>query len=390
MEVFRGTSTAFEATFLDQDSTPLVPADPASYPQVTIKDPDGNVTATTVGSPLGSGIYRVSWYCPDDATVNQQDTPWQVDWSFLTITGHSRSSAETFDVVDKITVDPRERAQSMLVCNGGRARPLLRWPRRPLTISLTIKNVSGAKIKQIDAVATTSAEQDKNNPNRLIVESRVDGQYAYHYDTDALTADEYYCFWEVQDTAISEQEILQQTIYSVPDLYWHYANAIKPIIDRLQKRIGTVQAYASGDLYNYLLLGVDTLNFLPPTTNWALTDIPLKYSRGVRGAVIYASAWNALISQQVLEEELQFTQSGLAVNISVKHDYSVVLAAMKAQIDEFAKAKPQLFRLAEGVAWSGARPKNWRMQNRTFRIDSGLFSGMLPPDGSSLLRNIGL
>jgi hypothetical protein len=391
MEVFRGTATAFEATFLDQDGAALVPADPQQYPQVVIKDPDGEVITTTVGSPLGSGIFRVAWYCPDDATVNQPDTPWRVDWFFLTGTGHSRSSAETFDVVDKVTVDPQERAQNILIRDGGSARPMLRWPRRLPQISLTIKQGSGDGIvKQVDAVATTPAEQDRHNAGRLIVESRVDGQYSYHYDTDALVAGEYNCFWEYQESEVSQRDTDVQIIQVVPDIFWHYALDIRKIVDKLQKRIGTVQAYAPSDVYTYLRLGLDFLNFVPPTTNWSLAEIPLQYSRGIRGALIYASCIQALIAQQICEEELQFTHTGLQVNITVKHDYAAVLSAIKLQLDAFALAKPQLFRLAEGVAWSGARPKNWRMQNRTFRIDRGLWSGLVPPDGSALLRNIGL
>jgi hypothetical protein len=162
------------------------------------------------------------------------------------------------------------------------------------------------------------------------------------------------------------------------------------MIDKLQKRLGTVQAYASSDIYVYLHLGVDAINFIAPTTNWALQDIPLNYSRGVRGALLYSSMIQALISQHILEEELAFTQTGLTVNISVKHDYSAIIAAIKAQIDEFAKAKPQIFRLSEGAAWSGVRPKNWRSYPRVFRADRGLWGGVLPPDGSTLLRNIGL
>jgi len=257
---------------------------------------------------------------------------------------------------------------------------------------LTIKlgGNGGGVIKTIDAIATTPEEQQQSNPNRLLVESRVDGQFLYHYDTDALSPAEYYCFWEVQETEVSPRDTLVQVLRVVPDIFWHYSTDLRVLIDKLQKRIGTVQAYTDGDIYTYLKLGVDTINFLAPTTNWALPEIPLNYSRGVRGALLYSTAIHALISQQILEEELQFTHSGLTVNITVKHDYAAVLAAMKLQIDEFAKAKPMIFRLSEGVAWSGVRPKNWRMYQRTFRVDRGLWNGVMPPDGSALLRNIGL
>jgi len=390
MEVFRGSSTAFEATFIDLDGTPLVPADSTQYPQVTVKDPDGNVITTTVGSPVGSGIYRVSWYCPDDATINQQDHPWRIDWAFLTLTGHSRSSGETFDVVDKIEVDPQERQQTYLTMAGTTEQLMIRFPRRIKYISLVIKSQGGGIIKQIDAIATTPEEQNQDNPNRLITETRIDGQYRYSYVTDALQTGEYYCQWQTQenDSAVRYNDV--QLLRVPPDIFWHYATDLRIMIDKLQKRLGTVQAYASSDIYVYLHLGVDAINFIAPTTNWALQDIPLNYSRGVRGALLYSSMIQALISQHILEEELAFTQTGLTVNISVKHDYSAIIAAIKAQIDEFAKAKPQIFRLSEGAAWSGVRPKNWRSYPRVFRADRGLWGGVLPPDGSTLLRNIGL
>lgn len=390
MEVFRGSSTAFEATFVDIDGVPLVPADATQWPQVVVKDPDGNVVTTTVGSPVGSGIYRVSWYCPDDATINQQDRPWRIDWAFLTITGHSRSSGETFDVVDKIEVDPQERQQSYLTMAGTTEQIMIRFPRRIKYLSLAIKSQGGGIVRQVDAIATTPEEQNPLNPNRLIVETRLDGQYRYYYTTDPLQVGEYQCQWQSQENDAADRHNSVQLLRVPPDVYWHYATDLKTMVDKLQKRIGTVQAYAPSDIYVYLHLGVDAINFIAPTTNWALSDIPLNYSRGVRGALLYSSMVQALIAQQILSEELSFNHTGLTVNISVKHDYSAVIAAIKVQIDEFAKAKPQIFRLSEGAAWSGVRPKNWRSAPRVFRADRGLWGGMLPPDGSTLLRNIGL
>lgn len=391
MQVFRGTSCAFETTFKDVDGDALIPADASAYPQIQIKDPAGDIITTGVGSNLGGGNYRFSWFCPEDGTINAHDVPWRVEWFFVTITGHSKSSEQTFDVVDKVEADPRERQQTYLARTGGSARIMIRHPRRIDQIALTVKyGTGGAVIKFVEGIAQNDTEASITNPNRKIQESVVDGTYVYYYDTVPLTQGEYLIFWDYQETLVSPRDTYVQMLRVVPDIFWHYAMDLRMLVDRLQKHVGTVQAYSDADLYSYLLSGLDTINFYAPTTNWTLTDIPLTGSHGVRTALLYASTIHALIAQQILETEIKFTHTGQTVTLTVDHDYSGVLAAIKAQLDEYGKAKVQIFIQAEGSAFSGVRPKSYRVLRTVFRVDKAFGPGFLPPGGAALLQNIGL
>jgi hypothetical protein len=76
--------------------------------------------------------------------------------------------------------------------------------------------------------------------------------------------------------------------------------------------------------------------------------------------------------------------------LTVKRDYGTVLTAIKGQLDEFGKAKQQIFIQAEGVGWSGVRPKSYRVLRTVFRVDKAFGPGFLPPGGGALLQNIGL
>ncbi|MFA5135266.1 MAG: hypothetical protein WC505_05810 [Patescibacteria group bacterium] len=389
MQVFRGTAIAFETTFVDPDGVALLPIDATAYPQIQIKDPDGVVVTTGVGSNVGGGNYRFSWFCPEDGIINAHDDPWRIEWLFLTISGHSKQTEQTFDVVDKVEADPRERQQTYLSRTGGSARIMIRNPRRIDQISLTVK-YGGSVIKFVEGIAKNDEESAITNPNRKIKESVVDGTYVYYFDTIPLTQGEYLIFWDIQETLVSPRDTLVQKLRVVPDVFWHYAVDLRMLVDKLQKRIGTVQAYSDADLYSYLLSGLDTINFYAPTTNWLLTDIPIDGSHGVRSALLYAATIHGLIAQQILEEEVSFTHTGQTVTLTVKHDYTGVITAIKAQLDEYGKAKQQIFVQAEGVGFSGVRPKSYRVLRTVFRVDKAFGPGFLPPGGSSLLQSIGL
>jgi hypothetical protein len=304
MQVFRGTYLAFEATFTDIDGTPLTPADATAYPQIQIKDPDGTVITTGVGGGLGNGKYQYNWFCADDAVINAHNVPWRIEWFFTTASGHSKNSEQTFDVVDKVEADPRERQQTYLVREGGRARLMIRHPRRLNQVSMTVKR-GGNVIQVSEGIATNAQESALTNPNRRLTESVVDGTYVYYYDTNPLTGGEYLIFWDIQETLVTPMDTYVQVMRVVPDLFWHYSVDLRMLIDKLQKHIGMVQAYDDASMYSYLKAGLDTINFYAPTTNWLLNEIPIDGSHGVHLALLYASALHGLLAQQSCNSHTQ-------------------------------------------------------------------------------------
>lgn len=385
----RGTQAIFSAEFFDFDGAAMTPADPESWPAVTIRDPDSTVQVTGVGLKIQDGKYQFTWFVPVAGTLTAEGTSWVIDWSFVTSNGHTKQYSEKFGVVDRIEATPEERSHTYLTNDGGTIRATIRCERSLDEVTLTLKTATGSPLYVINGKATNTTQSDPNNPNRLINEVAQDGEYLYYYDVGPLTAGEYQLHWNTLESVVGERNIVVQIVRAAPDLFWHYNAELRTLIDKLQKSQEHVQAYTDADVYSYVKGGVDILNFYNPPTDFVLHDIPLQGSRGLRTALIYCSAVHAINSQQILEVELQFDHSGQTVTLNYNHDYSGVLSNFQAVLDRFAESKLHIFRKAQGAAFSGARIKNYRWTNRVFRLDQSL-RGLVPPGGAAIWRNLGI
>lgn len=388
-EYVRGTQASFEASFFDFDGSPMQPADPESWPQIAIYDPDDTVIATGVGNWIADGQYRFNWFVPTSATLTTDQTSWRIEWAFVTSNGHTRGSTEHFSVADRIEATPEERSHTYLTNDGGTVRAAIHCPRKLDEIVLTIKSAYGSTQQTISGIATNDLQGSDSNPNRLINEVAQDGEYLYYYDVGPFTAGEYQLHWNTLESTVAERNVIVQIVRAVPDLFWHYNAELRTLIDKLQKSQEISQGYTDADVFSYVKGGLDILNFFPPTTNWVLNDIPLTGSRGIRTAVIYAAAIHAINAQQILEIELSFDHTGQIVTLNYNHDYSGVLGNLQAVLENFAEAKSQVFRKAQGAAFSGARLKNYRWTNRVFKLDQTL-RGIVPPGGAALWKNLGI
>lgn len=389
-DLVRGTQHNFQAEFKEFDGSPMIPTDSENWPQVVIKDTEGTVVATGVGRQIADGKWQFPWFVPVNADLTAEDEAWTIDWTLVTANGHSRSVSEIFRIIDRIESTPDEQQQSYLTNDGGTIRVLMRRPNRLHRVKLDIKNgINSEPWLSVTKVATNSTQSDPDNPYRLINEVRQDGEYVYYYDVGPLSAGEYQFHWTLQESSVSPIDVEVQIGRAVPDIFWHYNVELRALIDKLQKSQDIIQSYGDADVYSYVKGGLDILNFINPPTNFVLYDIPLTGSRGLRTALIYTSAVHAINAQQILEVELNFDHSGQTVTLSYNHDYSGVLSALQAVIDRFAESKIKIFRRAHGVAYSGARVKNFRWQNRVFRLDQTL-RGIVPPGGAALWRNLGI
>lgn len=391
MEIVRGTSYTFEATFVNAaDGTPLVPSDPNSIPQVTIRGPAGNIAATGVGTASGNGKYRFHWYVPKSVELNTEDAQWNINWVFVNTFGHTSTHEEDFDIVDKIESMPEERQQTYLTHAGDSERILIRWPTQLHNVSLHVMGAEGeSTVFRIPRVATTAAEKDPANPAHLIVEEQYNGEYVYYYDWTSVPHGEYHIYWSFYESPISPKTTVWQVARAYSNTFVHYAVELRTLIDKLQKRIGTPQAYSDADLYSYTMAGLDIINTISPSTNWTISQVPLHLSRGIRIFIIYASAIHALNAQQILEIEINFDFSGQTVSLGYNHDYSGVLGNIETMLQRFADEKSRIVRLANGAAFSGARPKDWRFTNHVWRLDQRI-RAIVPPGGGAIWQNIGL
>jgi hypothetical protein len=395
MQFSRATSAEFGASFLDIDGEPLPCANPTIYPSIAIKDPSGITVSTGVGRLIGGGKYTFRWFVPPDAELNTPDRPWSISWFFVTETGHNKDFEESFNVTDRVEPEPEERKWTYLTRIGKSERLFLPLMTQPEELGLDILDGGDNAIVSIyptnDTVTDDIALASPKIPisNRKIGRIARDGRYHYVFDTDPLTSiGDYLVFWRVRETVVSPEDEVQQLL-RVPEMnFWRLLQPLRMLIDKLQKRIGWVQAYADSDLYDYILHGVGLANVTQPTTNWTLSSIPIQASRGVIDVVLlYAAVWG-LIAQQTSEIELQFDHSGQTVTLNYNHDYGNVLGYINDLLEKFAESKQHIYRIAHGPGYGGVSPKNWRFNQRVWRVDN--WGSGSPYDASVLLTSIGL
>ncbi len=390
MQFARATHAKFEASFLDEDNAPLPAADPESYPAVRIKNPLGVTVATAVGSTVGAGKYVLEWFVPEDAEINTKDRPWSISWFFVTATGHNKDYGQTFDIVDRVEVEPEERKWTYLTRQGSSERLFLKLDAMPEEIGLDLLDGSNQQIANVNGLASSieGATAATATALRAIGHMSKDGLHYFFYDTDPLNLGEYLVFWRVRKELISPVDHVQQLLRVPEMVFWRLAQPLRMLLDKLQKKIGWVQAYSDSDIYEYIIRGVDMTNMVQPTTNWALNTIPLRNSRGVIDAVLlYAAMWG-LTAQSVLETELNFDFSGQTISLGYNHDYSGIFGNINEMLNKFAESKQHIYRIAHGPGRVGVRPKNWRFTQRVWRVDNWGFGS--PYDVSVLMTSAGL
>lgn len=140
------------------------------------------------------------------------------------------------------------------------------------------------------------------------------------------------------------------------------------LIDKLRKKLVTFQAYTEDQIYEFMIRGLGFVNGIEPATNWTLSTIPERVAYGVAEAMLLAAAKYALISQQVLENELSFDHSGQTVTLSVNHDYGGVIGHIDTMLDKFAEAKPRLYRIMCPIGVVGTRRYNLGWRNKVWKI----------------------
>ena len=391
MQFARATISKFEAEFRDQDGEPLIPADPVANPSVLVKDPAGTTIASGVGKPVGNGKFVFRWFVPAGAEINPDDRQWHIEWYFVTLTGQTKDYTEAFSVVDKVDPGADERSWTYLTVAGTSERLFVRLPTQPESIQLRVLDPAD---KELLTVRGTSQDLSTASENVPIAQRKIakmvdeGGRYFYYFNTDPLREGEYLVFWMVRDTPVSVPTTYQQ-LMRVPEMaFWHLLQPMRILLDRLQKRVGWVQAYHDADIYEYILRGVGLTNLVHPSTGWTLSSIPRNHSRGVIDVVLLYAASYALISQQILEEDIRFDYGGQTVTLNYSHDYNGIFANINGLLEGFKDTKLQLFRLANGPGKVGVRPKNWRYTQRVWRVDGWGFGS--PYDISSLLTSVGI
>jgi len=347
----RGTTGIFEAIFVEDDGTPIVPIDLSTYPAVQIVSPDETIVQTGIATSMGDGRWKFIWLVPADSQLSTRERHWRIDWTVLTIGNRQIEFNQSFDVIDHVEANPSERAYTQIVLEGQSERLLIRFRNKQEQIQLTLR---GSEIITFDSSDIHEVEQD--------------GFYTYYADTDPLS---YGCFlvtWRALETPISQWQTYIQQVRVPEDIFWILQPDLRMFIDKIQKKDGHVQSYSDSDMYSYMKAGTDFINQADPISSWSLLNFPFAY--GFLTYLVAASAWWGLQAQYISEGELAFNFSGQTVTLDVDRTgtYASAIERLYGYLTtEMPKTKRNMMRRMSPGALA-TRPYDFGLQSLVAKV----------------------
>lgn len=303
----RGINALFEIDFFDDAPTNTVPAVPSSnaYPTFAILDPTGVQVINGVGTP-GSvpGRWQTNWFVSQTAALSTKESKYRIVWNMVTQTARQLQQTVPFDVIELRTPDTLAdlRAHAYMTYVGQSERMVLRLPKRPDSISL----VAYQAMNMTTPVPNATPAFGGSFSSGTIQEVQEQNLYCYLFDTPALTGlGEYQIVWNYRMTPTSPSDVTVQKLFVPPQVVWSLIPSLRVLIDKLQKKSGTIQAYTDADIYEYYLRGLGYLNSTTPITNWDLTTFP--YNPATTKSLVLAAALWAMQAQHLLSGELAFS-----------------------------------------------------------------------------------
>jgi len=323
----RGDTATFIVHFYEDaaQTIPLIPIDSAKYPMYTIYDPSNEVIQSGIGIPeITPGRYRADYIVAFDAPLSYDTSRWRVEWSIVSTDNRQIDFVEEFDIKDTVITASETREQKFITLVQNPYRAILRETTQPYEVALDVFKSNNMNQKVIDNMTTTIANGIKVSPDG---DSMV-----YYYDIDASIINQccnFAIIWKIRNTATEPQQFVYQNLTVVTPKVLMLVTSLRMIVDKLQKRLGTVQSYEDSDIVEYLARGAELVNAQYPTTFFSFNMMP--------GALtvhhILYSAWYALQAQQLLNVELGFNFSGQSVTLDF--DQASGLADLASRWQEF-------------------------------------------------------
>lgn len=388
----RGTTALFEVDFFDDSPANSVPAVPGSvaYPAWSVLDPSGAQVTTGVGTAGSSpGRWQATWFVSQTAALSTQSGKYRIVWNMVTQTGRQLQQTLPFDVIELRTPDTLEdlRAHAYMTYAGQSERMILRLPKRPSSLTLTGYRALNLSTPVPNATPAFSGSLAGSS----IQEVEEQNLFCYLFDTPPLTdLGEYQIVWNYRMTVTSPSDVSIQKLFVPPPVIWSLIPSLRVLIDKLQKKSGTIHAYTDADIYEYYLRGLGYLNSVTPITNWDLVSFPFNPAT-TKSLVLAAALW-ALQAQHLLAGELQFSFSGQTVSLDIDQTgvYSEVVQRITDDLfgtgpQSWKSTKINYMRAVTPIAHGANRLMGRYAYNRyTYKVDSGTIGS----DSKSLLNTL--
>ena len=376
----RGDTAKFIVHFYEDAglTIPVIPIDSARYPVYSIFDCHNEVVQTGIGiAEITAGRYRAELIVSYDAPLSHDKNRWRIEWTIISTDNRQIDFVEEFDIKDTVITASETREMKFITIIGNPYRALLRLPTAAFDVAIDVYRTGNFSMKTVDNINISMVNG---------VQIAPDGDsIVYYYDIDASALggsssgscgqsfngqSNYDIVWKIRNTAVEPQEFVYQSLTVITPKTLMMITCLRMLIDKLQKRMGTVQSLEDSDLVEYLFRGAELVNAHYPTTYFAPQTMP----QALTVHHLLYSGWYGLQAQGLLSTELGFSFSGQTVTL--EYDQSAGLADIAGRWQEFlnttlAPAKMALVRRNSPVGTVAGRQYRITDINLfTFRVSS--------------------
>lgn len=356
--------------FYDQAETqPIQPLDPQAYPSYRILDPSGQILAQGVAVPAGSpGHWKIGWVVPRNAALTNPQRRYQMASVMVDREMRQFDLSWAFDVVESAVKPQEPELQQFLTFQGKPIRLFFHNTVRPVELSVSVfpKGQDGSTLH---TAFFTYPVPVAPGPTDL-VEIEDGTGFTYYTDTPSFSLPgTYSALWQVRDTPLSQTDFEHQAIQVMTSTTAHMIKSLRMLIDKLQKKLGLVFAYANEDLYEYLDQGMKLVNSYWPPSNYNVAAPP----NSIEAFIVLGGAWWGLTAQRILYAETTLSFSGQSVTLDYNPgaDIDSIISTLKETLDNaVGKVKQQLLRQSSAVGSIATRPYRYRT-NVVFPVSSG-------------------
>lgn len=302
----RNEQVRFTAKFFEEDEeiNPIIPIS-SSYPSFQIRNPKLDIVYSGTAREYSTqGNYQVSWTIPKDSMLSSDEDSWTIEWIMVTSDGRQIQYKENFLVVD-MSVETEEDHSIIQVIQANKSFRLHNFFEvDPISIELEIfdaKN-SGTPIMSFTKDDLTFVKNER-------------GHLGYYVDVDkGLNQGEYLSIWSYRYSELSEISREFKSLRSIRTTILRFADQLRILIDRFNKRQSAPNAYSDSDLIEFLDKGLGMVNAWYPVSNPAINWDTIDNSPYPIYVIACAAIWG-LKSQYLLENDLSFSYSGQTTTI---------------------------------------------------------------------------
>lgn len=356
------------------DAARTIPVAPinSDYPKYSITDSSGVEILSGVGTNgAGMGYWQAQLVIDEQYSLTKPDERYKISWTMVNSNNQQFNYEQEFELFEPALSEPEDREQKYISMAGTTVRLRISLESLPDDINLAVFENMDQQLPIFNATKTQLTRVSSPNSNSHVFYIDLPGNLTnVNY--------KYSIIWKIRNTPTDTEKFTYQIMTTVGAYTLQLITSVRMLIDKFQKRLGTVQAYEDSDIVEYLERGMELLNSSFPLTNFQIGSSP--------GALnvfhIMLSSWYALNAQQLLETDLGFSFSGQAITLDYDHasQLSDVMGRWKDYIDSnLTQAKTQILNQRGSVGTSAGR--NMRQnQIMTYKVASYGTTGLLSPN----------